>query len=558
MGPPAMPSLGGRFPITGLGAAAALCGERRAQHCAPHPGQHPPHPTELPRAHLRPWGGAAGALPLCPPSTLGGPSPLHRPHSRPTSPTAGGAVGSACEREGSAGRVGAMPTRGPQRGCGGGGLRGAAGGPGPSLLPAPLRGELLSGEECAAFPLGPALSLPQLDSIWRGGGGGERGGRVGGRRCPLLRGDGGGSAGPPPPGGDPGERGELCPQRRSARQCGEGGPRPHHGDTPGGSAAHGRHGDGAAPHAVLRPRLTAGIRRGRTAHSAQHSAQPTARGTRRTHAAPDGSTPPRCGSRGRSGLSAAPRRGRARRRRVPGGCGGPHLIYQPRDRGRAQLNSLYSHAQIICKTMESLCRQPKPTAPEARQPGTPRPPHGPPSAAALRIPPVNPSAPTAPHPAALRGEEVMEVRGEERRWGGGGDAQFWRMENAAVAHRGVRSIAAAFVAPEGHRVAPRQSPTCVHRCSHPAAPPPPPPTSSTAPLQCPPRSSRAPHPGAQRGAHPGTPHGTAHRCTHRCAPPRNPPRSPALHPSQSPPRSPPPWQQGRFGTSRPAGWGRGT
>ena len=132
MGPPAMPSLGGRFPITGLGAAAALCGERRAQHCAPHPGQHPPHPTELPRAHLRPWGGAAGALPLCPPSTLGGPSHLHRPHSRPTSPTAGGAVGSACEREGSAGRVGAMPTRGPQRGCGGGGgCGGLQGGPAP-------------------------------------------------------------------------------------------------------------------------------------------------------------------------------------------------------------------------------------------------------------------------------------------------------------------------------------------------------------------------------------------------------------------------------------------
>ena len=277
----------------------------------------------------------------------------------------------------------------------------------------------------------------------------------------------------------------------------------------------------------------------RTAHSTAHGAQPTARGTRRTHAAPDGSTPPRCGSRGRSGLSAAPRRGRARRRRVPGGCGGPHLIYQPRDRGRAQLNSLYSHAQIICKTMESLCRQPKPTAPEARQPGTPRPPHGPPSAAALRIPPVNPSAPTAPHPAALRGEEVMEVRGEERRWGGGGDAQFWRMENAAVAHRGVRSIAAAFVAPEGHRVAPRQSPTCVHRCSHPAAPPPP--TAAQ-------RPSSAPHgpaalPILELTAVPIP------------EPPTEPSTASITEPTAQPP---PPWQQGRFGTSRPAGWDRGT
>ena len=259
----------------------------------------------------------------------------------------------------------------------------------------------------------------------------------------------------------------------------------------------------------------------RTAHSTAHGAQPTARGTRRTHAAPDGSTPPRCGSRGRSGLSAAPRRGRARRRRVPGGCGGPHLIYQPRDRGRAQLNSLYSHAQIICKTMESLCRQPKPTAPEARQPGTPRPPHGPPSAAALRIPPVNPSAPTAPHPAALRGEEVMEVRGEERRWGGGGDAQFWRMENAAVAHRGVRSIAAAFVAPEGHRVAPRQSPTCVHRCSHPAAPPHPHQQHSAPPVP----------PTVQ----PRSPSWSSTRC-----PSRNPPRhGPSLHPPLRPPTEPP-------------------
>ena len=226
-------------------------------------------------------------------------------------------------------------------GGGGGGLRGAAGGPGPSLLPAPLRGELLSGEECAAFPLGPALSLPQLDSIWRGGGGGERGGRVGGRRCPLLRGDGGGSAGPPPPGGDPGERGELCPQRRSARQCGEGGPRPHHGDTPGGSAAHGRHGDGAAPHAVLRPRLTAGIRRGRTAHSAQHSAQRTAHGprhpthprrARRIHAAPLWVT----------GAVGALRRPTARTRTKAAGAGGlrgppPHLSAAGSGPGPAEL-----------------------------------------------------------------------------------------------------------------------------------------------------------------------------------------------------------------------------
>lgn len=288
-----------------------------------------------------PGGGLRGRC-HCAPRQLWGGHPLCTdPTAAPRPQPQAGLWGQRASGRAARGEWGRCPPVGRNGAAGGGGLRGAAGGPGPSLLPAPLRGELLSGEECAAFPLGPALSLPQLDSIWRGGGGGERGGRVGGRRCPLLRGDGGGSAGPPPPGGDPGERGELCPQRRSARQCGEGGPRPHHGDTPGGSAAHGRHGDGAAPHAVLRPRLTAGIRRGRTAHSAQHSPRRTAHGprhpthprrARRIHAAPLWVT----------GAVGALRRPTARTRTKAAGAGGlrgppPHLSAAGSGPGPAEL-----------------------------------------------------------------------------------------------------------------------------------------------------------------------------------------------------------------------------
>ena len=113
------------------------------------------------------------------------------------------------------------------------------------------------------------------------------------------------------------------------------------------------------------------------------------------------------------------------------------------------------------------------------------------------------------------------------------DGERGRRAPWGAVHRG--SLCGTRRAPRGSTAEPDVRPSLL-----PPSSPPPTPTSSTAPLQCPPRSSRAPHPGAQRGAHPGTPHGTAHRCTHRCAPPRNPPRSPALHPSQSPPRSPPP------------------
>lgn len=76
MGPPAMPSLGGRLPITGLGAAAALCGGRRAEQRV---GSSPPRQG----AALCPPA-ALGAPPSRPPSTHGAPSPTSQPpHASP-------------------------------------------------------------------------------------------------------------------------------------------------------------------------------------------------------------------------------------------------------------------------------------------------------------------------------------------------------------------------------------------------------------------------------------------------------------------------------------------
>lgn len=80
MGPPAMPSLGGRLPITGLGAAAALCGGRRAEQRV---GSSPPRQGAAlcPPAAL---GAAVGAPPSRPPSTHGAPSPTSQPpHASP-------------------------------------------------------------------------------------------------------------------------------------------------------------------------------------------------------------------------------------------------------------------------------------------------------------------------------------------------------------------------------------------------------------------------------------------------------------------------------------------
>ena len=338
-GPPRHAIAGGKVPHHRAGRRRCALWGKESSALRPPPGSAPTPPHGAATCPPAALGGGCGGAAIVPPVNSGGaipsaptPQPPHVPNRRRGCGVSVRAGGQCGESGGDAHPWAAT------------GLRGAAGGPGPSLLPAPLRGELLSGEECAAFPLGPALSLPQLDSIWRGGGGGERGGRVGGRRCPLLRGDGGGSAGPPPPGGDPGERGELCPQRRSARQCGEGGPRPHHGDTPGGSAAHGRHGDGAAPHAVLRPRLTAGIRRGRTAHSAQH----TAHSTRRTAHGPRHPTHPRRARRIHAaplwvtGAVGALRRPTARTRTKAAGAGGlrgppPHLSAAGSGPGPAEL-----------------------------------------------------------------------------------------------------------------------------------------------------------------------------------------------------------------------------
>lgn len=209
--------------------------------------------------------------------------------------------------------------------------------------------------------------------------------------------------------------------------------------------------------------------------------------------------------------------------------------------------------------MESLCRQPKPTAPEARQPGTPRPPppppHGPPSAAAPRIPPVNPSAPTAPRPGALRWVEVTEVRGEERMWGGGpAGAQGWKTEKRRPSQRGPAwsPIAAPFVAASG---APWQSPAW-RPSQHPARSPP----SAAQPFRRPTRSHHGP-PIPELTAMPSL--NRPRRCTHRCAPRPPGPHPGAQHrthraaPLWKPRWSSLLWQQGQFGSSQPVGGGGG-
>lgn len=225
MGPPGMPSPGGRFPITGLGAAAALCGERRAQ-CwrrwdpkAPSPPSR--HPTgEQAMPDLAPslvplwhWGGGhtLGLADLC---GLGATSVSHLPSSpratlcvcpppppkkppEPTRVTSSSPCASERAARGERSQTGggglveegvcSWPWGDPVGGLaelGGGG--GAGRGPWPHSPAGPVRGELLREGMCRLSGSAPP---PQLVSICRGGG--ER------------RGGGGNLALPHPPGGPP-------------------------------------------------------------------------------------------------------------------------------------------------------------------------------------------------------------------------------------------------------------------------------------------------------------------------------------------------------------------
>lgn len=292
-----------------------------------------------------PGGGCGGAVIVPPVNSWGGHPICTDPTAAPRPQPQAGLWGQRESGRAARGEWGRCPPVGRNGAAGWGGAAGGCRGARPlsAASPAPGGAVKRGGMRClSARPC--AVSATTGFNLERRRRRGTGGGRVGGRRCPLLRGDGGGSAGPPPPGGDPGERGELCPQRRSARHCGEGGPRPHHGDTPGGSAAHGRHGDGAAPHAVLRPRLTAGIRRGRTAHSAQH----TAHSTRRTAHGPRHPTHPRRARRIHAaplwvtGAVGALRRPTAWTRTKAAGAGGlrgppPHLSAAGSGPGPAEL-----------------------------------------------------------------------------------------------------------------------------------------------------------------------------------------------------------------------------
>lgn len=175
MGPPGIPSPGGRFPITGLGAAAALCGERRAQHRGGGDGHHSP-PT------------APG--PPCP--RVPNQPRNHRGDPKQT----------LCEQEGSAGRTRCQPllTKLGGRDQAWGdpwGPGGAGRGPRPPLACRPRPGGAVKGRNVPVFRLGPSATTGfNLEERRKGGN----------------------LALPPPPGGPP-----AAP--RPPQPCGEKGPR---------------------------------------------------------------------------------------------------------------------------------------------------------------------------------------------------------------------------------------------------------------------------------------------------------------------------------------------